>query len=223
MEAENIEQVLVPKESTPLKHDKTFVYTIRDWKEYLGESFLIIFSVLLALIFTEYFNKLHEKENTKELLKSISAELNHNQKAIQEVQVYDTQVLKKIDAALSDPQLQNALVSNNEFHLDVIAPQGAQYRTLDNEAWTIAKNNNIMSKIDFESVSTLTKVYDDQAKMNKVDDELAKIIFDRSSRDPKQVKTTLILIRDVYHAWAMDRASGLLTQIETAIKKIHAE
>ena len=29
---------------------KIYVYTIRDWKEYVGESILIIFSVLLALI-----------------------------------------------------------------------------------------------------------------------------------------------------------------------------
>jgi hypothetical protein len=30
------------------KKDKTYVYPIRDWKEYLGESLLIVFSVLLA-------------------------------------------------------------------------------------------------------------------------------------------------------------------------------
>jgi len=37
------------------------VYTLRSWKEYVGESILIIFSVLLALIVTEYINNLHEK------------------------------------------------------------------------------------------------------------------------------------------------------------------
>ena len=52
------------KETAPIK-----VFTIRDWKEYVGESLLIIFSVLLALALTEWFNKLHEKSETHFLLR----------------------------------------------------------------------------------------------------------------------------------------------------------
>lgn len=67
-----------------------------------------------------------------------------------------------------------------------------------------------MSKVDVETIVLLTKVYEDQGRMMKVEDEVAKIIFDRASRDPKQVRTTLILIRDIYHGWAVDRTVGLL-------------
>src|ERR1017187_1160403 len=74
---------------------KTYVYTIRDWKEYLGESLLIIFSVLFALILTEYFNNLHEKENTKSVLKSIVAELRQNKISIQEMNNYNLHILAK--------------------------------------------------------------------------------------------------------------------------------
>ncbi len=41
----------IPKHSHKSKPE---VYVLRDWKEYLGESFLIMFSVLLALFLTEY-------------------------------------------------------------------------------------------------------------------------------------------------------------------------
>lgn len=77
METESIEQkepsnkadLIEPTEQT-LKDissvkGKIYVYPIRDWKEYLGESVLIIFSVLLALFVTEYISKLHERENTR--------------------------------------------------------------------------------------------------------------------------------------------------------------
>ncbi len=227
-----LNEELMPKEETTSKEEtphkekiifhknKTYVYTIRDWKEYLGESFLIIFSVLLALILTEYINKLHEKENTKSILKSIVVELNHNKKAIQEMQEYNLQVLNRIDGALVNKDIQNKLVSNDEFHLDIIAPWGILYRYLDNEAWTIAKNNDIMSKIDVESVSILSKVYEDQERISKVEDEVAKVIFDRASRDPKQIHATLMLIRDIYHGWAVDRVPGLISRIDKAIKKI---
>ncbi len=220
MESEQIEQSEMPElDSDPAK-SKTFVYTIRDWKEYLGESLLIIFSVLLVLILTEYINKLSEKENTKHLLKNISAELNHNKKAIQEMNQYNLQVLDKIDSVLINQKLQDELVSNDEFHLNIIAPQGVLYRYLDNEAWTIAKSNNVMSKVDGETIAMITKVYDNQERMMKVEDEVAKVLLDRASRDPKQLHTTLILIRDIYHGWAVDRTYGLLKKIDNAINKV---
>jgi hypothetical protein len=216
----NIQNEHAMEDFNPKKHKKKYVYPIRDWKEYLGESFLIVFSVFLALFLTEHINKLHEKENTKMLLRGISAELNHNKKAIQEMQAYDSMVFEKIDSALADKKIQKKLVSKDEFHLDVIAPHGIQYRFLDNDAWAIGKSNNIISKIDIETVSILTKVYENQDRIAKIEDEVAKVIFDRSSRDPRQVRKTLILIKDIYRGWVVDRVPGLLSQMDSAVVKI---
>jgi hypothetical protein len=116
--------------------------------------------------------------------------------------------------------LQKKLVSNDEFHLNQIAPHGVLYRYLDNDAWTIAKNNDIMSKIDIESISILSRVYEEQDRIRKVEEEVARVLFDRVSRDPGQVHKTLILIRDIYHGWAVDRVPGLLSTIDAAILKI---
>lgn len=46
------------------------VVTVRNWKEYLGESLLIIFSVVLALILTEIFNKIHDDSQNRQVLTS---------------------------------------------------------------------------------------------------------------------------------------------------------
>jgi hypothetical protein len=199
---------------------KKYVYPIRDWKEYLGESFMIVFSVLLALALTEYLGKIHEKENTKNMLKSVVAELNHNKKFLQELQEYNLQVLSNIDSTLADKKRQKKLIANGEFHLTAIAPEGALFRYFDDEAWIIAKSNNITSKINIESISILTRVYEDLDKISKVEDEVARIFFDRESRNPKQIHTTLVLIKDVYHAWAVDRTPGLLSEIDSAIATI---
>jgi hypothetical protein len=220
MEQENAAPSEAPQTETPPKTEPLKVYTMRDWKEYLGESILIVFSVLLALFLTEYFNGLHEKEHTRNMVKNIVAELNQNKQSIQEMRLYNLQVLATIDSALVNKDLQNSLVSNDEFHLKAIAPQGVLYRYLNNEAWSIAKSSNILSKLDFETDAILTRVYEDQSRMLKVEDEVAKVILDRASRDPKQVHATLILIRDIYHGWAVDRVDGLLQTIDLAIKKI---
>lgn len=217
---ENLENQELPEKEASPHLGKIHVFTERNWKEYLGESLLIIFSVLLALFTTEYINKQHDKENTKTILTSIVNELKHNKVAIQEMQEYNLKVLANIDSLLVNKNLQSGLVSNDEFHLKIIAPQGVLYRYLDNEAWTIAKNNNIMSKIDVPSASILSKVYEDQDRISKVESEVAKIILDRESRDPMKVHATLILIRDVYHGWAVDRVPALLPKIDDAINKI---
>ena len=205
------------------KNDKPYVFAKRDLKEYLGESLLIVFSVLLALFVTESINKLHEKQKTKILLKSVVSELKNNRKAIQEMQVYNLQVLGRIDSALKFEKFQKKIVSNEEFHLDMLAPDGILYRFLGNIAWTVAKNNDIMTRLDIESLSLLTKVYEDQERIGKMEEEVAKVLFDRNSRDSRQIRSTLILIRDNYKGWAVDRIPGLLTQIDEVIKKIGSD
>jgi hypothetical protein len=206
-----------------IKKDRTYVFAKRDLKDYLGESLLIVFSVLLALFVTESINKLHEKQKTRILLISIVNELKNNKEKIQEMQVYNLQVLRRIDSALTDRNFQKKIVSNGEFHITMIAPDGVLYRFLDNVAWTVAKNNDIMAKLDIESLSVLTNIYEDQDRIKKMEDEVGKVFVERSSRDSRQVRATLILIQDNYHAWAVDRIPGLLMQIDDAIKKIESD
>ena len=222
METENaLENQPALPTSSP-KKEKLHVYSERNWKEYLGESALIVFSVVLALFLTEYINKQHEKETTKNMIQSVVSELKNNKKFVLEMQQYNLQVLHKIDLALSDKKILSSIVTNDEFHLDSIAPLGVLYRFLDNAAWTIARNNNIMAKLDIETVSKLTRLYMNLEHISKVEEEVGKVIIDRSSRDPRQAHTTLILIRDLYHGWSVDRVKDLLPEFDSTISKLEA-
>jgi hypothetical protein len=207
----------------PDTNQKPQVYILRDWKEYAGESFLIIFSVLLALVLTEFINSLHEKNQTKDLLNNIRNELITNKKFEQEQYAYHQQVLKTIDSALQSLALQKKIVSNDELHLEYIAPQGLLYRYLDDVAWEVAKNHNISTKISFKTITLLTHIYGDQARIMKVEDEIAKVIFSRESRKTENAHVTLLLIRDNYKGWAVDRAPGLISQYDEAIKLLGEE
>lgn len=203
--------------------EKQEIYTVRDWKEYIGESLLIVFSVFLALFFTEVINSFHEKNETKELVHNIRAELIRNKQYTAEQYAYDQKVLKSIDSALISPDLQKKIVSNDEFHLNYIAPAGVLYRYLDNVAWDVAKSHNILSKIEFKEASLLTHIYDEQTRVMKIEDEVAKVMFNPESRKTQNTHATLMLIRDNYHAWAVDRAPGLIKQYEQAIELLKEE
>ena len=210
------------KKASATKKHKQEVYVLRDLKEYLGESILIIFSVLLALFLTEYINNLHEEDQTKELMANIKAELMKN-KATEELQyAYQATLLKKIDSAINDPKLQQKIVSNGEFHYEYIFSNGhgVLYNDLSKVAWDVAKSQNIFPKINFKLVEQLTAIYDDQDRIAKLEDKVGGVFLSYESRNPANARETLILIRDNYKGWAFDRAPGLIHQYAEAIKAV---
>ena len=207
----------------PNKKQIPEVYILRDWKECAGESLLIIFSVLLALILTEFINNLHEMKETRDLLDNIRKELKINRMFEKEQYAYHQQVLRSIDSALASPELQKKIVSNDEFHLKYIAPHGVIYRYLDDVAWEIAKSHNISSKVDIKTMYLLTYIYQDQARIMKVEDEIAKVFLSREAGKVENAHATLILIKNNYRGWAVDRVPGLLEQYDKAIKLLAKE
>ncbi len=216
------QQQLAQPEPTTKKRKRHLpeVLTVRDWKDYLGESMLIIFSVALALVVTEYFNGLHEKQQTKEVIEQLKAELTNNKKAEALQYAYQLQVLKNIDAALSNPLLAKKFIDSGAMHLETIAPAGIKYRDLNDVAWQVAKQHNIVAKIDLDTYSQLTYIYDNQHLINNAEQEIAKVLVSWESRKPENLRTTLLLLKDNYHGWAVDRAPGLLQSYQQATDKL---
>jgi hypothetical protein len=202
------------------KHDIAHVVAVRDWKEYLGESLLIIFSVSLALILTEVFTKIHEDQQTKEVIHQLRDELINNKRLEQEQYQYHLQVLKNIDSALAIPEFSKQFISNGEIHLSKLAPHGAMLHDLNDVAWQVAKQNNIFSKIDFPTYVLLNDIYNNQERITKSEQEIAKVLLSRESRTAADNRITLILLHDNYHGWDVDRVPNLLDLYQQAIDKL---
>lgn len=196
------------------------VITVRTWKEYLGESLLIVFSVLFALLLTEIFNNIHEKQGTHEILNAVKMELMNNLQNEQEQYQYHLQVLKNIDSALANSAFQHQFINNGIINLDIIAPDGVTSKDLNDIAWQVAKQDNIFSKIDLVDYSLLTDIYDNQARITKVEELIGNLLLSRESRTAADNRITLILMKDNYHAWAVDRVPRLLKNYRKAINAL---
>ncbi len=203
----------------PVKHsaEHPVVAVERGWKDYLGECLLIVFSVILALVVTEFINNLNDKRKTHEVLRELKEELIENMRMEQEQYAYHLQVLKNIDSALSNSAKANQFISNGEIHLGIIASEGLMRHDLNDVAWQIAKQNNIFSKIDISTYSLLNNIYNNQARITNSEDKIAQVMLSFESRKPENLRTTLILARDNYHGWDVDRAPNLLNQYQKAI------
>ena len=196
------------------------VLTVRDWKEYLGESLLIIFSVALALGLTEYFTSLHEKQQAKEIIQQLKEELLHNKKSAELQYTYHLQIFKNIDSAKRDPVFAKKFLDNGELHFSVLAPEGALLKNLNDVAWQVAKQNNVVSKIDFVTYSLLTDIYDHQERVTKLEDGLGKVLLSFESRKQENLPVTLTLIHDTYYAWVVQRTPNLINLYQQAIDKL---
>lgn len=208
--------VMVPH--TP--HDKKqilHVVSIRDFKEYVGEAMLIVFSVLLALGVTELINSWHEKQEAKEILHQLREEIIRNKESEEIQYTYHLQVLKNIDSALNNPAFAASIIDSGYFHLKYIAPEGVLRRDLNDVMWQIAKQKNIFSKIDLRDYTLLTEIYDHQQRITSSEEKIGAVLLSWESRKMENRRTTLILMRDNYKGWAVDRAPGLIQLYQKAI------
>ena len=210
----------IPAPSDKKKDDRPEVIIVRNWKEYLGESLLIVFSVALAIILTEVFTKIHENQQTREVLHQLRQELINNNESEEIQYKYHLMVIHNIDSALHDEKLRKAFLDSGLLHLTPIAPVGVMREDLNDIAWQVAKQNNIFSKLDLRTYSLLTDIYDNQAKIIKSEDEIGKLLLSFESREPGNAKATLVLMRDNYYAWAVDRVPRLLNNYKKAINAL---
>jgi hypothetical protein len=188
-----------------------------DWKEYLGECLLIVFSVVLAIGLTEYFNSLHEKKHAHEILHQLSEELIENKKSATEQYAYHLRVFRYIDSAKKNLAFAKKFLDSGEVHINVLMPEGAIYRDLNEVAWQQAKQNNVFANIDFSTYSLLTDIYNNQERFLNLEPSLGSLLISYQSRDPENLQTTLTLIHDILFAWIVERTPRLLEQYQKAI------
>ncbi len=190
----------------------------KDWKEYIGESVLIIFSVVLALILTEVITTIHEDHQTKEIIRGIRQELSENERLEAAQYTYHLQVMKNIDSLLSNAEAEKKFIDKGIIKFDMIAPRGVLLYDLNDVAWQVAKQANIVSKIDITEYSLIAGIYNKQERMLNLEKEIAGIVFTRESRTAADNRVTLILLKDSYAGWAVNQAPDLLNKYHKAIQ-----
>jgi len=156
------------------------------------------------------------------VLHQLREELIQNKESEEIQYTYHLQVLKNIDSALHHPEFAKKFI-NDSGEIDLthtIAPEGVLRHDLSDVAWQVAKQNNIFSKIDLSTYSLLTDIYANQQRITNSEQEIGHVLLSFESRRRENLRTTLILIRDNYHGWAVDRTPNLLNLYQEAIDKL---
>lgn len=196
------------------------VIVVRNFKEYLGESLLIVFSVLLALVVTEAISRFNEKRQMDEVVKDLREELQANKSVADSQYRYHLSVLKNIDSAIEHKEFAEKFIHDGIISIEPIAAHGILNGTFSDAAWQVARNKNIASRIGVHDLGLLTSIYLDQERVVKVENEIGHLLLSPESRNSANLRITLILMRDNYNAWATGRIPGLLLKYDEAIKEL---
>ena len=201
--------------------EKHQIVTIeRNWKEYLGECLLIVFSVALALGLTEYFSDLHDKNKADGILHQLKLELMSNRDDVIEQAKYHEQVFKLIDSAKHNAAFAQKFLDSGVIHLNVIMPQGALLHDLKDAAWQEAKENDVFTRIDFDTYSELSSIYSNQQRFLNVEPSTEKVFISYDSRKQENLQVTLTLVHDLVYGWAYARTDSLVKKYQIAIDKL---
>ncbi len=203
---------------TQERHQKVTVE--RDWKEYLGECLLIVFSVALAIGLTEYLTSLHEKNKADEILHQLKEELISNKQDASAQYKYHLQVFKLIDSAKNNPAFAKKFLDSGKVHINILFPEGVLLNDLNDVAWQQAKQNDVFSGIDFKTYSLLTDIYNSQSRFLNLEPSIEKILISYDSRKSENLQTTLTLIHDVVAGWVVERTPHLIKNYQEAINEL---
>lgn len=148
-------------------------------KKLVVDSTLIIFSVLFALFINECRSSAVERGKTEKMLKNIKIEIQNNHTILKDLKEYHSNVFKNIQTAYEQDSLESTFFPGNFFIINKVADNGIIQQTLTDIAWEIGKQNNISSRIEFESSLVLYEAYDQQKVVNETIDLLVSHLSTR--------------------------------------------
>ena len=164
-------------------------------RKYAIEAFLIVFSVLLALLLNKAFESHKINQQERIARESLVRELTHNLRATEEIlQLHKTIVMRIDSLSKTTHNDLNQLFTNRG--LDFAKLTGGELlmkELLTSTGWETARSTGIISEFDYSEVETLTNVYALQdVVMNKTLANIIELLFRTETHEPERIRTTLL-------------------------------
>jgi hypothetical protein len=145
----------------------------------LSESGLIVFSVLLALIISEWRNNYNEKVQTEKILVNIKEEISENQKFLDNLIPYHQKVSESINRIIKSDSLESKLFTDDGIAIAEFAPNGIMQGTFNDIVWTVAKTDQISNRVSLDKSRVLYEVYEQQQIVNSTIRRLLDLFYSR--------------------------------------------
>jgi hypothetical protein len=171
----------------------------RELKKLLLECLLIVFSVLLALFINRTAENSKTRNQKRVALERIYKEVIKNYAVTQEWQARHQLYLDRTTRFVTNKNdsLRIRLLKKEYLDFDLITDgKGLTSNTMSSTAWDAAKSTQIISEFEYETVETLTRLYQSQQYALDVLNKLVAFYFDNSVfHDETHFQQTMIKLQ----------------------------
>ena len=168
-------------------------------KKYAGESSLIVFSVLFALLINKLYDDYLERQRANDALSRIKQEIWRNQGVLETWKEAHQEMLKNIVELNQSEDLQRKRILTESGFLDFSAISGQDYlinSTLIDASWQTALGIGALKEVDYEKLETIIRVYELQELINdKTIQSIVSFYFRVETHSPENIDDTLMQLQ----------------------------
>ena len=171
-----------------------------NYKEILLESVLIMFSVLFALVLSEYINSVKDEEQKEIALQNIKNEIIENKKIVESWMPIHEEIYDRLNEFINNDKIQKQAIQNNVVNTNIIIKNTIVKKIISDVAWITLQNSKIMGDIEFEKTIKIAELYNLEVYgVKKTLNQIIDILRSRETLDSKKLKSTLLLLRSAFH------------------------
>ncbi len=165
--------------------------------KFLFESVLIVFSVLFALFLNEYRGNLKENELKQQALEKVYNEIETNLKTVNEWLPYHEKVFNNLQRAFESDSIKSALRKKKEISFWDLMPAGVTQSVINNAAWQAFKSSNVFSNVDFDTLLSLSKVYNIQKTgVETTIQSISETLMSRITFKKEELEISLLVLKN---------------------------
>lgn len=169
-----------------------------NFKKYLGEGFLIVFSVLFALFINKSYEDAKTNRDKNNTIKQIKAEFLDNQKTLNNWMADHNAILQNLNNLIENKNDSIKKIAESKGYLPIqviLDNRNLIDKPLSNSAWSSAQSIGIISEFDFKTLQNISETYELQQQISNTSiDKIAERLFLKSS-DIENTKDILIELR----------------------------
>ena len=131
--------------------------------EYIPQVILIVFSVVLGLYLNQKMVERTERQDAEQVLKIIKSEISGNLEILEDWGAYHYEIKLNFDSLSKEKNFVEEFIADKEILFDTLFTRKTFMKvSLSKSAWEISKNNPVISKIDYNKMLWLDKIYNQQ-------------------------------------------------------------
>ena len=163
----------------------------------LKQLVLIVFSVVLGILLSEWIAERKQEQEAALLLEKIRSEVQGNQLLLQEWVPYHTAIVAKLDSLTQDPTFVDRFTEDADALFDAVLTRGnLMGSTPSNDAWDIAKSHPLIVHFDYDQLLALTRVYHQQQMTYEPTNRVIELLLSADFNDPVSAERNLMEFRN---------------------------